>query len=108
MARQGRSVVWSPGATAQLDEAVHHIAIDSPSYALVFLERTLELANGLSTLSLRGRVVPEIGDRSVREVLVWSYRLIYEVKPRKVHILAFVHGARRLRLRGTSGRSEKE
>lgn len=94
MARGKRKVVWSPGARAELDEAVEYIAIDSLSYALGFLEEVLAAAEGLSALSERGRIVPELMDPKVREILVGSYRLIYQAKEDKVHILAFVHGAR--------------
>ena len=98
MAGEVRSVIWSPGATAQLDEAVAHIALDSPAYASTFLERCLTSAERRSKFPHRGRGVPEVRDRSVREIFVWSYRLIYEVTARQVRILAFVHGARKLRL----------
>lgn len=40
--------------------------------------------------------VPEVGDESVRELFVKSYRLIYEIRREHVVILALIHGARRL------------
>ena len=33
-------------------------------------------------------------DPSVREIFVQRYRLMYEVHPTEIHILAFLHGAR--------------
>ena len=39
-------------------------------------------------------VVPELHDRSIREVFVYRYRMIYEVSASEVRILAFIHGAR--------------
>jgi hypothetical protein len=42
----------------------------------------------LEALAERGRVVPELDDPGVRELLVGSYRLIYEVGPESVHVLA--------------------
>ena len=41
-----------------------------------------------------GRVVPEIGDADIRELFIYSYRLIYEIKPGIVEILALIHGKR--------------
>jgi plasmid stabilization system protein ParE len=38
--------------------------------------------------------VPEIGDDNVREFIIYSYRLIYEVVPDNVQILAIIHGKR--------------
>ena len=39
-----------------------------------------------------GRVVPEISNPSIRELLVYSYRLIYEISPNGIEILAIIHG----------------
>ena len=44
----------------------------------------------------RGRVVPEVGDESLRELFVKSYRLIYEIQREHVVILALIYGVRRL------------
>jgi len=44
-------------------------------------------------MSDRERCVPELDDRTTRELLVGSYRLMYEVAA-EVRVLAVVHGAR--------------
>ena len=44
----------------------------------------------------RGRVVPEYGDDTIRELFVDRYRLIYRVRSNSVLIAAFVHGSRDL------------
>ncbi len=38
-----------------------------------------------------GRIVPEIDDTNVREIFIYSYRLIYEVLPNNVQVLALIH-----------------
>jgi len=58
------------------------------------LELTLEMADGLCAFAERGRVVPEIGDPTIREVFVFRYRLLYQVGDDTVEVLAFLHGAR--------------
>jgi plasmid stabilization system protein ParE len=58
------------------------------------LEQALAAADSLATLSERGRVVPEIGQPALREVFVFRYRLLYEIHPALVRIVAFLHGAR--------------
>ena len=58
------------------------------------LEVVLGVAESLDRLSERGRVVPEIGDQSIREMFVYSYRLLYQVSEDEVRILGFLHGAR--------------
>lgn len=92
-----REVVWTPGARTDLDEIVAYIANDSPSSALAFLDAVSSKADSLSTLSERGRVVPEIGDPNVRELLIHAYRLLYEVHGNEVVVLGVLHGAREFR-----------
>jgi len=89
-----RRVGWTPEARRSLGEAVEYIARESPEAAIGFLEGVLAAARSLKRLALRGRIVPEIGDHALRELLVHRYRLMYLVMPDSVEILAFIHGAR--------------
>lgn len=80
-----------------LDEAVAYVARDSRPAAERLLIDALEAASSLDTFGERGRVVPELNHSNVRELLVQRrYRLLYEVTPAEVQILAFLHGARDL------------
>jgi len=79
-----------------LDEAVAYLARDSRPAAERLLIDALEAASSLDAFSERGRIVPELNLPSVRELLVQRYRLLYEVMPTVVQILAFLHGARDL------------
>lgn len=94
MAARRRRVRWAEHAQRSLDEALEHIAQESPSGAAKVLHAALDLASSLETLSERGRVVPEVGDPTIRELFVYSYRLIYEIRPTEVTVLGFIHGAR--------------
>jgi plasmid stabilization system protein ParE len=94
MADRPRSVVWTQTAREQLDEIVGYIAGDSFDAALRVLDRILDAAESLSRLAHRGRVVPEIEDGKVREIFVFSYRLMYELQGNEVQILSVIHSAR--------------
>ena len=54
----------------------------------------LDTAASLSTFAERGRVVREIGESTLRELLVYDYRMLYRVHEDPVVIRAFLHGAR--------------
>jgi plasmid stabilization system protein ParE len=43
-----------------------------------------------------GRIVPEIGDASIRERFVYSYRIIYRRDAERILIAAIIHGSRLL------------
>jgi plasmid stabilization system protein ParE len=79
-----------------LDEAVAYIARDNRPAAERLLRDALHAAASLDVFSERGRVVPEWNRPSVRELLVQRFRLLYEVTPDEVHVLAFLRGARDL------------
>ena len=43
-----------------------------------------------------GRQVPEFDDENVRELIVYSYRIICRLRENEVTIVAIVHGRRNL------------
>jgi hypothetical protein len=43
-----------------------------------------------------GRIAPEYGADAVREVIEGAYRIIYEVNPDNISVLAVIHGAQLL------------
>jgi plasmid stabilization system protein ParE len=91
-----RKVVWTETAWCDLEHIADYIATDSPGYAAAFVSRIRDQASSLAALSLRGRMVPELGEPAVRELLVGNYRLIYEVHEKTTYILGLIHGARDL------------
>ena len=89
-----RRVGWSRPAVAALNEALAFIAAESPQGASSVARAALESADSLATLAERGRVVPEIGRPTIREIFVFRYRMIYRVGSDRVTVIAFLHGAR--------------
>lgn len=73
-----------------------HIAEDSPYYAAAFGGRAIGAAKPLATLAKRGRMVPDLDDPEILQILVKGYRLIYTVTGNTVVLLAFIHDARDL------------
>jgi plasmid stabilization system protein ParE len=91
------SVTWAESAITSVAEEAEYIAKDSPSYAATLIEKAEQAANSLfQFFPNRGRVVPEYGDETIRELFVDRYRLIYRVRDSGVLIAAFLHGARDL------------
>lgn len=90
-----RKVDWTEPAWDDLADSANYIARDSKYYAAAFVQEVKDAAASLSTFAERGQVVPEIGDPSIRELLIKSYRLVYRVSSHGVVILALIHGARR-------------
>jgi toxin ParE1/3/4 len=84
-------VVWSAAAAADAEAIAVFIARDSRRYAAAVAEGLLESAAGLADFPLSGRVVPELGDESISEIFVYSWRLIYRVDPGVVTLATILH-----------------
>lgn len=90
-----RQVVWTEPALDDLEAAAEFIARDSVNYAASFVQEVMKAADSLKHFPERGQIVPEWEDATIRELLVRSYRLVYNASDKGVFILALIHGARR-------------
>jgi plasmid stabilization system protein ParE len=90
----GVAVILTPRALVDLQEIVSFIARDNPDRAISFGDELIDKALSLTNQPLRGRVMPELGDSNVREIVYGSYRIIYECFPESICVLRFWHGAR--------------
>lgn len=87
-------VDWSDPARDDLDDLVRHISRDSAFYARLFAERIVLSTRALGSFPESGRVIPEAEDRTLREIIVQGYRVMYRLEPNRVPILAVMHGRR--------------
>ena len=74
------------------------MALDSPPYADLVAERIVAAVDRLQNHPRSGRVVPELGDEAIREVIQGNYRIVYRVRHDLVEIVTVFHGARLFRL----------
>jgi plasmid stabilization system protein ParE len=87
-------VKWSKPAKIDLKQVYDYIARDSKFYAQKVSFEIVEKSWKLNSFPEVGRIVPEIGDPNIRELLIYSYRLVYEVFPDRVEVLALIHSKR--------------
>lgn len=89
-------VSWSPAALDDVDAIAEYVHRDSPAYASAVVSKILEAARNLAIFPSAGRIVPELGDNTIREHFVYSYRLIYRIEGNDVLVVAVAHGRRLL------------
>ena len=87
-------VEWTGPAKQDLKSVYDYISRDSKFYAQKVSFEIVDKSEKLNIFPEIGRIVPEIGDPKIRELLIYSYRLIYEIFPDKIAILALIHGKR--------------
>jgi toxin ParE1/3/4 len=74
-----REIIWTDPGWEDVENAANYIAEDSEFYAAAFIGEIKQAAASLVNFADRGQVVPEFDDASVRELLVRSYRLVYNI-----------------------------
>lgn len=89
---------WTLQAADDLEAITDFIAQDSRHYANLLAMEVLNKVERLEAFPDSGRIVPEIGDPKIRELLYGSYRIIYRVSEESVEILTVYHSARILNL----------
>jgi toxin ParE1/3/4 len=85
---------WTFQALDDLDAICEFIARDAPRYAQLFAIQAFEAADRLAIFPLSGRIVPEINDQAIREIILGSYRIVYRLVEDEVEIITVHHGAR--------------
>lgn len=75
-------VIWTHEAEVALQRIYDYVANDSKYYAERVAENLVRVSEALIDFPLKGRIVPEVNRKEIREMLVYSYRLIYTVTPR--------------------------
>jgi len=89
-------VRWTPQAADDLDAVAEFITENSPHFAGLFVMDVLQAVDRLAEFPELGRIVPEIGDKTIRELILGNYRIIYRLRSEAVEILTIHHGARLL------------
>ena len=92
------TIVWTRRAVADVQAIKQFIARDSPHAAQLVAERIVAAVERLAVFPQSGRIVPEMADPVIREVIHSSYRIVYRLIREEVHILTVHHAARLLHL----------
>lgn len=77
-------VRWTVQAARDLESIIDFIAKDSAQYAGLFAADVFQAVERVAKFPQAGRVVPELREPRVREVLIGSYRLVYRLKARRI------------------------
>ena len=84
-------VIWSVPAKNDLKNIYNYIACDSKYYAMKVSQEFIEKSEGLTEFPESGRIVQEFDNPNIREIIIYSYRLIYEIDHKDIVILAIIH-----------------
>lgn len=88
---------WTSQALKDLRGIADYISKDSVKYAKRQVFKIRNSTRVLHTHMYSGRIVPELNQKDIREIIQGNYRIIYRVKGKsRVDILTIHHSARDL------------
>jgi toxin ParE1/3/4 len=92
------TLTWRPQALNDLESIEEYYDDIAPDYASLLVQEILEQADQLERFPLMGRIVPEIADEDIRELIYRDYRIIYIVDTdnEQVDVLTVVHSSQHL------------
>ncbi len=85
-------VLWSPLAIDRVAEIAEYIAADNHGAAENWVNMVFEKVEELKKFPEIGRIVPEINNKSIRELIYGNYRIIYRTEEKRLSVLTVRHG----------------
>jgi len=91
-------VIWVKEALERLTEIEEFIAQESLVNAEKFIDFLIERTAIISQNPEIGRIVPEISNPIIREIIAKKYRIVYRINNNQIEILTVFEGHRLLRI----------
>lgn len=85
-------IIWSPLAVDRASEIAEYIAQDNPTAAENWVNALFTHVEQLKKFPESGRIIPEINNYFIRELIYGNYRIIYRIEEKRVSILTIRHG----------------
>ncbi|MGM0505845.1 MAG: type II toxin-antitoxin system RelE/ParE family toxin [Bacteroidota bacterium] len=86
---------WTLQAHEDLHAIFEYISHDSRRVARLFVEKIYHRAGQLRSFPFSGRIVPEVDEENVRELIYRNYRIVYKVDQNaQVDILTVFHSSK--------------
>jgi toxin ParE1/3/4 len=91
---------WTSQAKTDLKDIADYISIDSVKYAKLQVYKIITITKLLKSHTSIGKVVNELNNQHIRELVYGNYRIIYKiVSSKRIDILTIHHSARDLTTR---------
>jgi len=89
-------IKWTIHALDDVENIAEFIALDSEHFASIQIEKFFLRTEILEEYPLSGRIVPEAGDTTIRELIEGNYRIIYRVVSESRIDILTIHQSQRL------------
>lgn len=89
-------IIFTDRFLSRLEEYTDYIALDHVQTALKWANGVFDYCEQLRSQPESGRVVPEFGRPEIRELIHGEYRLVYEIKTKRINMLTIWHTSQML------------
>ncbi len=85
-------IFWTKESKENLLSIGRFISIDNSQAAARTISNIRKRVLPLKDKAFLGRIVPETGDKSIREIIYKNYRIVYQIKLDRINILTVLEG----------------
>ena len=89
---------WSPLAADDLESIIRYYEKTAPKFAQNLAKKIMYIIENINQFPKLGRIVPELGNAAIREIVYRNFRIIYRLKQNILEITRIIHGSRILKL----------
>lgn len=87
-------IKWTKKSISDLQGIYRFISLDSEKYANRFVDQIISRVDQLRDFPLSGRIVPEMNNPNIRELIYGNYRIFYKTNLTNVTIIRIHHSSR--------------
>jgi toxin ParE1/3/4 len=80
-------ITWSPLSVDRVTEIAEYIASDNRKAANDWIDTIFGLVERLKLFPRSGRIVPELNEDTIRELILGNYRIVYRIELKQISIL---------------------
>ena len=92
------NLIWTHEALERLQGIKKYISKDNPDRASQFIQRIIDRAKTIPLNPHLGRIVPELSNPEIRELIFKNYRIVYRKSKKSIEILTVFEAHMQLRL----------
>jgi len=90
-------IIWTQLAIDDLKSIHSYISTESKVYANRLVEKIIARVQQIENFPESGKIVPEFGQKSIRELIEGNYRIVYKISSDHIGIARIHHSARLLK-----------
>jgi len=89
---------WSPIATDDYESIIRYYEKTAPKFAQNFAKKIIFIIENLFQFPKMGRLVPELENIEIREIIYRNFRIIYRLQENFLEIARIIHGSHILKI----------